>query len=66
MGSAERTASTGDYAHEWVRSELANLGVRTFGDLAIDAPNVPPERRYRLVVTVTDVTRGQLVRLPWD
>ena len=26
----------GDYAHEWIRSELANLGVRTFGDLAID------------------------------
>ena len=38
----------GDYAHEWIRSELANLGVRTFGDLAIDAPNLPPEQRYRL------------------
>jgi NTE family protein len=56
----------GDFAHEWIRSELANLGVRTFGDLAIDAPNLPPEQRYRLVVTVSDVTTGQLVRLPWD
>src|ERR1700758_1969243 len=56
----------GDYAHEWIRSELANLGVRTFGDLAIDAQNLPPEQRYRLVVTATDVTTGQLVRLPWD
>src|SRR5271163_3451227 len=56
----------GDFAHDWIRTELANLGVRTFGDLAIDAPNLPPEQRYRLVVTVSDVTTGQLVRLPWD
>jgi NTE family protein len=56
----------GDFAHDWIRSELASLGVRTFGDLAIDAQNLPPEQRYRLVVTVSDVTTGQLVRLPWD
>jgi NTE family protein len=56
----------GDYAHEWVRSQLADLGVTTFGDLAIDDDALPPEQRYRLVVTVTDVTTGQLVRLPWD
>ena len=56
----------GDYAHDWIRSELANLGVRTFGDLAIDDTNLPPEQRYRLVVTAADVTTGQLVRLPWD
>src|SRR5215212_3753195 len=41
----------GDYAHDWVASELKNLGVITFGEL---------------VVTVADVTTGQLVRLPWD
>jgi NTE family protein len=56
----------GDYAREWVRSQLAQLGVRTFGDLAIDDDELAPERRYRLVVTVADVTTGQLVRLPWD
>ncbi len=56
----------GDYAREWVRSQLAGLGVRTFGDLAIDDDDLPPEQRYRLVVTVADVTTGQLVRLPWD
>jgi len=56
----------GDYAHDWVRSELKNLGVRTFGDLAIDDDNLPAEQRYKLVVTVADVTTGQLVRLPWD
>jgi NTE family protein len=56
----------GDYAHEWVRSQLKNLGVHTFGDLAIDDDTLPAERRYKLVVTVADVTTGQLVRLPWD
>ena len=56
----------GDYAHDWVRSQLENLGVRTFGDLAIRDDSLPPEQRYKLVVTVADVTTGQLVRLPWD
>jgi NTE family protein len=56
----------GDYVHDWVRSQLKSLGVSTFGDLAVDDPVLPPERRYKLVVTVADVTTGQLVRLPWD
>ncbi|MDH6199066.1 NTE family protein [Mycobacterium frederiksbergense] len=56
----------GDFAHAWIRRELKNLGVSTFGDLAIDDTNLLPERRYRLVVTVADLTTGQLVRLPWD
>lgn len=56
----------GDFAREWIRSQLKDLGVRTFGDLAFDDDSLPPERRYRLVVTVADVTTGQLVRLPWD
>jgi NTE family protein len=56
----------GDYIHGWVRSELKNLGVSTFGDLAVDDHNLPQERRYSLVVTVADLTTGQMVRLPWD
>ena len=56
----------GDYAHDWLQSQLRGLGVTTFGDLAIDDDELPAEQRYRLVVTVTDVTTGQLVRLPWD
>ncbi|MGH2942099.1 MAG: patatin-like phospholipase family protein, partial [Solirubrobacteraceae bacterium] len=31
-----------------------------------DDPNLSAQRRYRLVVTATDVTRGRLLRLPWD
>jgi len=56
----------GDFIHDWVERELRTLGVRTFGDLAIDDPDLLAEQRYRLVVTVADVTRGRLVRLPWD
>jgi NTE family protein len=56
----------GDFAHEWIRGELKNLGVTTFGDLALPDKQIRPERRYRLAVTVTDITTGQLVRLPWD
>lgn len=56
----------GDYARDWVHDQLRGLGVTTFGDLAIDDDELPPEQRYRLVVTVSDVTTGQLVRLPWD
>ena len=56
----------GDVAHAWIRSELANLGVHTWGDLAYDGDDLLPERRYRAVVSVADVTTGQLVQLPWD
>jgi len=63
-------AYEGDYIHGFVRDELERLGVRTFGDLRRtdggDDPTLAPERRYSLVVTATDVTRGRLLRLPWD
>jgi hypothetical protein len=53
-----------------VRRELAALGVHTFGDLRRDDPGddpaLAPSQRYRLVVTTTDVTRGRLLRRPWD
>jgi NTE family protein len=56
----------GDVAHDWIRSELKNLGVSTWGDLAYDADSLLVERRYKAVVSAADVTTGQLVRLPWD
>ncbi|MEI6251956.1 MAG: patatin-like phospholipase family protein [Mycobacteriaceae bacterium] len=56
----------GDYVHDFVAAQLKSLGVETFGDLRLRDDQVPEDRRYRLVVTATDVTRGQLVRLPWD
>jgi NTE family protein len=56
----------GDRAHQWIQDTLESLGVSTFHDLQINDDTLPPNQRYRLVVTVTDVTTGQLVRLPWD
>lgn len=56
----------GDFAHDWIRSELKNLGVTTWGDLPYSGDNLLAERRYKAVVSATDVTTGQLVRLPWD
>jgi NTE family protein len=63
-------AYAGDYIRRFVASELAALGVTTFGDLRRSDPHDDPLRepyqRYKLVVTATDVTRGRLLRLPWD
>lgn len=56
----------GDALRDWVARRLADYGVRTFADLAISDRSLPPEQRYRLVVTVADLTLGQLIRLPWD
>jgi NTE family protein len=52
----------------WLTALLDSYGVRTFDDLRIDDPegDLRPERRFRLVVTAADVTRGRFVRLPWD
>ena len=64
----EKGIYEGRFLTEWLEGLLRDLGVRTFGDLRIDDPgsSLPPERAYRLVVMTSDVTRGELVRLPWD
>jgi NTE family protein len=60
----------GDYVRDFVATELDRLGVTTFADLRSTDPgadpNIPDNRRYRLVVTAADVTHGRLLRLPWD
>jgi len=57
LGLVRRSgAHPGHYIHGFVRDELERLGVRTFGDL----------KRRKLVVMATDITRGRLLRLPWD
>lgn len=53
----------------YLEGQLADLGVRVFGDLRLPpdpGTDLPPGRRYRLVVTATDVSRGRLALLPWD
>jgi NTE family protein len=61
----------GTYLKTWLEPILSTLGIETFEDLKItqeqdEGMSLPPERRYRLVVHTSDITRGQLVRLPWD
>jgi NTE family protein len=59
----------GSYLTRWLADLLAGLGVRTFGDLRItddSGTSLRPEQRYRLVVMATDLSRGTVVRLPWD
>lgn len=59
----------GEYLHRWLSDELVSLGVRTFADLRLDTPEaqeLPKAQRYKLTVIVSDVSRGELVRLPWD
>jgi NTE family protein len=65
----EKGIYEGDFLHHWLTEQLAALNVRTFSDLKLEGPfanTLPPEHRYKLVVLTTDVSRGKLVRLPWD
>jgi NTE family protein len=66
----KRGAYEGDYIRDFIFEELRVLGVTTFADLRrtdrqADS-NLEPYQRYKLVVMATDVTRGRLLRLPWD
>jgi NTE family protein len=58
----------GDALHDFLAEALAKQGVRTWGDLRLHDPegDLPPERSFRLVVIVSDVSRGRMLRLPWD
>jgi NTE family protein len=61
-------AYEGDYLQAWLRGVLADLGVRTFGDLRRRDPGDDGDlhHRYGLVVTATDLSRRRLVTFPWD
>jgi NTE family protein len=56
------------FVRDWLAAELERRGVRTFGDLrhGDKGSSLPSDRRYKLVVTATDVTSGELLYLPWD
>lgn len=58
----------GQFLHDWIEQTLAKKNVHTWGDLKDDDPgsSLPPEQRYKLVVIVSDVSRGRMLRLPWD
>ncbi len=58
----------GDYFHGWIGEQLDGLGVPTFADLhrADPGSSLPVDEQYKLVVMASDVSRGRLLRLPWD
>jgi NTE family protein len=65
----ENGYAEGKRFHEWLATELDQLGVRTFRDLRIDddpGADDRPEHRWKLTVMAADVTRGQFLRLPQD
>jgi len=58
----------GEFLHDWLTKTLAAKGVRTWADLRVDDPGRawPPGQSFRLVVVVSDISRGLMLRLPWD
>ena len=58
----------GNALHDFLADALEAQGVRTWGDLRLRDPDsaLPPEQQYSLVVIVSDVSRGRMLRLPWD
>jgi NTE family protein len=66
---AHQGAYATGYLQEWLTAKLEPLGIRTFADLKItddSGTGLPPRQRYRLVTHTSDLSRGALVRLPWD
>ncbi|MGH3794555.1 MAG: patatin-like phospholipase family protein [Pseudonocardiaceae bacterium] len=59
-----------DYMHHWIAEQLETCGIRTWRDLKYTDPGadatLPEQERYKLVVIVTDISRGRMLRLPWD
>ena len=54
----------GAYLEQLLAGLLADLGVRTFGDLRTG--EAPEQFAWSLVVTASDLSRRRLVRIPWD
>ena len=49
----------GEVIYEFIKSELAKKGIKTFGDLKIDG-------KYILAVTATDISNQKLIVFPYD
>lgn len=59
----------GDYLQTWIAGELEKCGIRTFADLRLvgsEFERLPKDQAYKLVVITADLSRGEIVYLPWD
>jgi NTE family protein len=59
---------SGDYLETFLREKLRARGVQQFGDLRLEERQAAanPFLRYRLNVIAADITRGRMLRLPYD
>lgn len=64
----EQGVYKGEYLKRFLSGKLAAKGKATFGDLMLldKDSSLPPEKQFRLVVMVSDISHGCLRRLPWD
>jgi len=61
----------GDYLRAWLGEKLSEYTVDTFAQLRLDDPGADStlhdrDRSYRFVAMASDITHGELVRLPWS
>jgi len=59
----------GQYLKDWLEGHLAEKKIETFANIPYEDPDkrsVSPEKAYKLVVNVSDITEGCLRQLPWD
>src|SRR6266581_6809320 len=56
----------GTYLEEFVAALLRAKGIETFGQLVDQEHKDNPRLRYRLTVIASDITTGQMLRLPYD
>lgn len=57
----------GSYIENFIREKLKAKGIATFGDLVMNKDEAKDSNaRYRLTVIASDISSGQMLRLPWD
>ena len=63
-----RGVFAGEHLREWLGGVLEEHGVRTFRDLRCqdEGSSLPAAQDYRLVVMASDISQGELRRLPWE
>jgi len=62
----EKGIYEGDFFCRWYDDILSQKNVRTFGDLKLDLSDYPAQRAYKLVALAANISKGRLLRFPWD
>jgi len=62
----EKGIYEGDFFCRWYDEVLSQKNVHTFGDLKLDLSDYSSERAYKLVALAANISKGRLLRFPWD